>query len=278
MVLTKLISLLHSEVPIVPFSVLNPNKHDAPSILHIRNYLYKKANESIPKSHYLLLGRGSHGSVFESKEDASKAIKECYKPLSEVVKEATLQNFIAKTFGFAPKVYAILQNEDYCFLVMEKIQGRTLQEISKENIPYLQKLKILSKTLKLISLLHQHSFLHGDISIRNIMINQSENPILIDFGNSEYPYTDLKKENGYIGNLILDFLVAPRQTYQILPATPLNKCKKLEMMLSSNLNMPQKDSSTWAQICYKLIEHTRNATPTLSEIQQILASKILALE
>lgn len=78
--------------------------------------------------------------------------------------------------------------ENVDFLLMEKVQGATIEQIITEKDKYKKirdKINFEQFSLELekaIDILHRHGLYHNDLSNRNIMVNEDGLPVLIDFG------------------------------------------------------------------------------------------------
>ncbi|GAH03190.1 unnamed protein product, partial [marine sediment metagenome] len=114
-------------------------------------------------------------------------------------------NLSTGSFNLSPCYYdyfIIELDEDYIAILMEMIDGYTLQDIvdrkmSKTSKPYLSKQLFLTISLWLFSAIRQiHSLdiVHRDIKNSNIMVERdSDKLVLIDFGFACY----LKPSNGF---------------------------------------------------------------------------------
>lgn len=82
-------------------------------------------------------------------------------------------------------VHQVFRDNETAYMALDLIDGMDLLEIieaSDERPTYSEVKPILLKLLNAISIVHDQDMLHRDISPDNILINTSDNPILIDFG------------------------------------------------------------------------------------------------
>lgn len=74
------------------------------------------------------------------------------------------------------------QNEILFFIIMEYIKGSSFYEYLKKN--YFQLKEIINKLNEKIELLNKFKILHRDLHANNIMIDNKNEPYIIDFGSS----------------------------------------------------------------------------------------------
>lgn len=118
-----------------------------------------------------------------------KALKEQYRDNPQY------QEFLKKEFFIMSnlehnnivKVFSFENNKDVGFcIVMEFIDGVTLNEFLKKDMPYNIKQKILKELLSALSYIHSKQIIHRDIKPSNIIITFNGNNLkLIDFGFSD---------------------------------------------------------------------------------------------
>ncbi len=84
------------------------------------------------------------------------------------------------------KVYDYFRANNTAYLIMEYIEGITLYELVKQNGP-LNNTKVRKYFLEIadsLNVIHAQKLLHRDIKPDNIMIDQQDRVVLIDFGNA----------------------------------------------------------------------------------------------
>lgn len=83
------------------------------------------------------------------------------------------------------KIYDFIENQDGLFIIIEFVEGKTLDEYVKEisgPIPEARAIKIFSQILDAISYMHSKNIIHRDIKPGNFMITDDDNIKIIDFG------------------------------------------------------------------------------------------------
>ena len=121
------------------------------------------------------------------------------------------------------RVYDVFEENDTAYFVMDYIDGPTLSDIvAKEGaLSEERAVRYIRQVAKALQYVHEHDRLHLDIKPSNIMVDSSDNAILIDFGASkQYDEVDgentstlLGKTPGYapleqMGNDVVKFLPA----------------------------------------------------------------------
>jgi eukaryotic-like serine/threonine-protein kinase len=83
-----------------------------------------------------------------------------------------------------PKIYECFEENNTVYIVMEFITGKSLYQIlQKEGILSEARVKkYFLQVAEALKLIHQNNFLHRDIKPDNIIINQQDQAVLIDFG------------------------------------------------------------------------------------------------
>ncbi len=83
-----------------------------------------------------------------------------------------------------PEIYIADEIQDCFFAVMEKIEGKTLEDWLKENHNFDEKYDIFDTVISTMRDVHQQSIYHGDLHLRNILIDPFGSIKIIDFGSS----------------------------------------------------------------------------------------------
>jgi serine/threonine protein kinase len=82
-------------------------------------------------------------------------------------------------------VHQVFEDNDTAYMAIDFISGRDLQDIlesTDQAFTPAEVIVLLKKLLSAVEFVHEAGILHRDISPDNIMIDQTGNPILIDFG------------------------------------------------------------------------------------------------
>ena len=84
---------------------------------------------------------------------------------------------------YVVKLFSLIENRDYSYLVLERIKGDNLNHFLKNNILELnKKILLIYNIIDAFSFLHSKGILHGDIHDKNILVNKNNLSIkLIDF-------------------------------------------------------------------------------------------------
>jgi serine/threonine protein kinase len=145
------------------------------------------------------LGQGGMARVYRAydtrlkKDVAVKVIRrEAFSP--EVV-ERMLARFDQEAVSLArlthPNIIAIIDYdrfEDTSYLVMPYISGGTLKErigkleTSRQTMPLAEAARLLAPIARALDYAHRHEILHRDVKPGNILITESGEPMLTDFG------------------------------------------------------------------------------------------------
>ncbi len=104
-------------------------------------------------------------------------------------------------------VYEYGQNNGRPYLVMEFLQGRTLQEVisSGNNLPLLEKVEIMYQIAEGLHHAHTHGVIHRDIKPGNIMVLAENKVKIMDFGIARLVNSpsDRRTREGYLIGAIM---------------------------------------------------------------------------
>lgn len=149
-----------------------------------------------------VIGVGGMGSVYRARDlhfpNVVKlvAVKEMINSASDpLIRKTIIQNFereanILATLNHTsiPRIYDYFSQGERSYLVLEFINGKDLEAITEETEGFLLEEQVLVWAIELCDVL---SFLHGhkpdpiifrDMKPSNVMINQSQHIVLVDFG------------------------------------------------------------------------------------------------
>jgi len=138
-----------------------------------------------------LLGRGGMGSVYRARDtrlDTYRALKFLHPGLSDLkfAKDHLLREARTQAKLFHPNVAALLELEiadDHTFLVMEYVDGPSLDVYLKESKPPLdERFRLVLQIAHALDIAHSQDILHRDIKPKNILIASDGTAKVTDFG------------------------------------------------------------------------------------------------
>lgn len=95
-------------------------------------------------------------------------------------------------YGLIPKIYIYNKN----FIISKYIDGDNLSDVFKNFTKY-EKIKIVNKIEELINIYHKLGFVHGDLTIANVLITLTgklyiidPNELIEDYEINEYKHSD----------------------------------------------------------------------------------------
>ncbi len=154
--------------------------------------------EQMPGGRYEIvarLGTGAFGSVYQAQDtflNRSVAVKSIRldTSLDPEHRKALNKRFIREAQVAAQlhhpnivTIHDILFTPETGFIVMEFIQGRTLQSILKsEQLPVATTIAIAAQVASALQYAHEHKIIHRDVKPANIMITPSFEARITDFG------------------------------------------------------------------------------------------------
>src|SRR5256886_10476267 len=146
--------------------------------------------------HYVingLINRGGFGAVYRgidsSESDRPCAIKETYDVTPFARRKALMEAAILFTVKskHLPAVYDAFESNGRFYLVMQLIEGKTLQQLLKQQGRPCSELEVLLWLLPIMHVLNElHSrnpaVIHRDIKPGNIILTPDQTAVLVDFG------------------------------------------------------------------------------------------------
>ncbi|KZN66502.1 hypothetical protein N473_08915 [Pseudoalteromonas luteoviolacea CPMOR-1] len=143
-----------------------------------------------------LLGEGGQGVVYKAircdgKFDQTVAIKLLY-PALNMPKEAIAisseaQSLAKLNHGSIARVFTIGQHHNYCYMIMDFINGESLDTFFADNAISLDDaLALFFKILNALAHAHKQGVVHADIKPSNILVDADKRPVLVDFGISKH--------------------------------------------------------------------------------------------
>lgn len=139
-----------------------------------------------------IIGRGGMGLVYKAidtqlgREVALKILFENLAAQEEYVRRFSREGQAVARLDHpnVVKIYEVGQHEDICFIAMEYIDGLTLAEmLEKQGQIPVEKVLILARQIAAgLDCTHSHGVLHRDIKPGNIMITDTDEAKILDFG------------------------------------------------------------------------------------------------
>lgn len=85
---------------------------------------------------------------------------------------------------YLPEIYDIIEYEDNCLIVEEYIKGRSIEEIvtEKRQIDKETACKYFVDIAEVLEVVHNNGIIHRDISPDNVIVDENNRAILLDFG------------------------------------------------------------------------------------------------
>lgn len=166
---------------------------------------------------YLLesvLGKGAMGVVYQAYDPEirqSVAIKTLHKEqinLEDADCQARLdrlkQELIAGRRLKHPNIVALYEygrDQETCYIVMELVRGRQLKDYFSEGYPFTlgEIIEIMLQLLDALDYAHRHGVIHRDIKPANIMLTESHQVQITDFGISKIDDSSLTKTGVILG-------------------------------------------------------------------------------
>lgn len=149
-----------------------------------------------------VIGVGGMGAVYRARDlhfqsvEKLVAVKEMINQAVEpVLRQAIIQNFereanilVTLSHPSIPKIFDFFSDEERSYLVLEYIQGKDLESFLNETQGFLPEEQVVIWAIELCHVLHYlhthkpEPILFRDLKPSNIMINQQNHVILVDFG------------------------------------------------------------------------------------------------
>ncbi|MCO7226327.1 serine/threonine-protein kinase [Pleionea sp. CnH1-48] len=162
-----------------------------------------QANSALPNDYPIIkeLGRGGMGKVYLAKDNKLQrdvALKKLHKECSpsNIIHEARL---LAKiNHPNVVQVHNILEEESNVSIVMEYVEGITLDKVIKErHISLEQKLQWLYQLSLGLSAAHSQDVIHCDLKPSNILVDYNNQIKIADFGIAQLIRADESADSNY---------------------------------------------------------------------------------
>ncbi len=167
-----------------------------------------------------MIGSGGMANVYKAHDSVShrnvalKVLKSEYATDAEFVRRfrSEAQAVLNLSHDNIVRSYDVGQWEEYYYIVLEYVSGKTLKEIITEEAPFERK-RIISMGCQLCDALghaHERNVIHRDVKPQNVIINDHGRPKVADFGIARF--TDASTVT-YTGDKILGSVhyVSPEQ-------------------------------------------------------------------
>src|SRR2546425_6506563 len=149
--------------------------------------------------HYIidvLINRGGFGAVYRgidtSEGNQPCAIKETYDVTPSARRQALMEGAVLFTIKsmHLPQVYDAFEVNGRFYLVMQLIEGETLQQLLKKQGRPCSEKEVLAWLLPIMHVLHEMhtrnpAVIHRDIKPGNIILTPNQTAVLVDFGLSK---------------------------------------------------------------------------------------------
>jgi len=141
------------------------------------------------------LGKGAQGVVYLAKDlklnrqVAVKTLLHKNKDGDQIFNEA--QNVSSLQHPNIIPLYEIGTHNERPFLVYPYVKGKTLRDYidKSENLTVIQSTKIVSAILDGLSHAHEKEVIHRDLNPSNILLDENNNPRIMDFGISTFHWS-----------------------------------------------------------------------------------------
>lgn len=91
------------------------------------------------------------------------------------------ENYLSIFHPLIPCYYGTYENRTTKSLIIEYIQGLSLEQITQLNLSFEDKIRMIFKIMLTIEYLHEKNFVYRDLKPSNFIIDKYKNAVLIDF-------------------------------------------------------------------------------------------------
>ena len=179
-----------------------------------------------------------------------------------------IENYQKLSHPFIPKYYGTIKDENY--LVIEFINGKTLNNIEKEKLDLSMIFKIFMDLILIIKYFHDNGYIYRDLKPDNVIIDSCSNIILIDFDSliktSDEPNTTTDFSSIYCAP---EIKCANTYSYKC-DIYSLGKMMQYLMISKGNENF--KDINKIEEIINRCTQYNVEDRPTIHEIYKEMSS------
>lgn len=189
----------------------------------------------ILKNRYCIIsqiGKGGEGNTYLARDmelGTFWAVKQL--PVSMKKEAKLLRQLEHPSF---PRMTDYIEEDKYCYLVMEYIRGKSLEAyLKEENSLSLSEILTITKTvLKILEYLHSQKppIYYGDLKPDNLMLDKNGKIYLVDFGSAMYSYSTARKNTkgtrGYAAPEQYEGIVTSASDFFALGKTIEKLCEK----------------------------------------------------
>ena len=193
------------------------------------------------------INEGVNNEIFFYVQDVDKVVRisgSATKSAQKLFEDIAIQNILSSKLRLAPKIQKVFTTNKKSLVIMEKIQGITLEDWScKKKHSLSEHLRMTITTLKATYQMHELGIIHGDLHTQNVMIiPKTRSVVFIDFETSHYKpeaiYSYPKKE-------------CSERFYKVIPymiiGTPIYNQGTLSEMPNSN-NLVQEMMNEFPEV------------------------------
>lgn len=133
------------------------------------------------------IGSNGHGRLYTASKAGKKFLLKAAEGESGRSVELLKREYEVMVPLSHPSIVSVFTYESYSpvgpCLVMEYVDGRTLEDYLRENPSQMQRRRVFTQLLDAVEYLHKKAVVHNDLSPRNILISNTDDAVkLIDFG------------------------------------------------------------------------------------------------
>ena len=228
------------------------------------------------------LGRGGAGVVFLGRDPYIKrnvAIK-----ISQTITDKAREKFLVEAQSVGQfnhpnivSVYDVGVQDDFCYLIMEYIEGNTLEDFCHETslLSLHKAAEIILNVCSALNYSHKRGVIHRDIKPANIMLDKEENIKITDFGVAQM--TESTAVTGIIGT---PSYMAPEQIKEETIGFQIDifalGCVMYELLAGRKAFSGENNFSIIYKITNTEPESLLNIRPDLPPIMEEIIKKTLA--